>query len=97
MQSEPTLRNPRAPEITGECSDGNRRYPRLRSSVMRKRVMAVFGVVLVDALIIICFFYQAKLVESRSFRIWWFWSGTVFVNVWLILAIVHALGKKLRP
>ena len=61
---------------------------------MLKRVMAVFALILIAAIGIIYSLYHTKLAESGSAEVrLGFWAATVFIGVWLILAVVHVLRK----
>ncbi len=84
-----------APEPIDECDARNTKDPRLHKSALRKRMMAVFVLVLGAVMLTVCCLYQAKLVENGSRGIWsGFWVITAFIGVWLVFRIVQVLRKK---
>jgi hypothetical protein len=65
-------------------------HPRLRSAILRKRIMGVFIFVFGAVMLTVCYYYQSS--DMRRNGDWsWFWGGEVIVGVWLVLRIVLVL------
>ena len=87
-----------AKQDTPEPVDGrgtaNTKDPLLDKSLLRKRAMAIFVLVLGAVILTMCCFYQAKLVENGGRGIWsGFWVATIFISLWLVFRIVQIFRK----
>ena len=66
-------------------------YARLRSAILRKRIMAVFAIFLCTLLLTVYVFSRSTYLGSTDWR--WFWVGEVIVGVAFIFGIVQVLTK----
>jgi hypothetical protein len=80
------------PEPIAQRDAGNVGDPRLRTAILRKRILALFLIVLC-ALMLTTYFYR-RSAYLRSAGDWHlFWVGEVFIGVWVVVAVVQVLRK----
>ena len=80
------------PEPIGQRDAGNVRHPRLRSAILRKRILAFFLIVLCALMLTMYFYHRSAYLRSAGdWRL--FWVGEVFIGVWLVFAVVQVLRK----
>ena len=78
------------PEPIEQRDAGNVGPPRSSSTILRKRILAVFVIVL-TALMLTAYVYYRSAYQ-RSAGDWrWFWAGEVIVGVLVVVGIVQAL------
>jgi hypothetical protein len=71
---------------------GNVRDSRSHSAILRKRILAVFFVVLCALMLTMYVYYRSAYLRSAGdWR--WFWVGEGIVGVWLVFGIVQVLRK----
>jgi hypothetical protein len=86
----PKLETPEPIEQGDAASLGDTLSP---SVILRKRVTAVFILVLAAVMLTICCFYQTKLVENGSTRRSWFLETVAVIGIWVVFGIVQVLRK----
>ena len=80
------------PEPIEQRDAGNVGHPRSSSTILRKRIMGVFVIVL-TALMLAAYVYY-RCAYQRSAGDWrWFWVGEVIVGVLVVVGIVRVLRK----
>ena len=80
------------PEPIEQRDAGNVGHPRLRSAILRKRILAIFLVVLCALMLTMYVYYRSAYLRSAGdWR--WFWVGEVIVAVWLVFGMVQVLRK----
>jgi hypothetical protein len=77
------------PEPIEQRDEGKVRHPR---AMLRKRILAIFLIVVSGALMSVCVYYQSAYQRSAS-ELSWFWVGEVIVGVLVISGIVRVLRK----
>ena len=83
----------RTPEPIEQSDARNVSHSDSRSAILRKRILAVFLLVLCALMLTMRDYYRsAYLRGAGDWR--WFWVGEVIVGVWLVVGIVHVLRKK---
>ena len=70
---------------------GKIRHTRLRSAVLRKRVMSAFALVLMALMLTIYAYYRSTYLGSTDWRSFWFYE--VIIGVLLVFGIVQVLRK----
>jgi hypothetical protein len=80
------------PEHIEQRDAGNVEHPRLRSAILRKRILSVFLVFLCALMLTMYVYYRSAYLRSAGeWR--WFWVGEAVVGVWLVFGIVQVLRK----
>lgn len=76
-----------------QCDAENVSSPRLRSAILRKRIKAIFGIVLMALVYSIYFFYRSAYLRNAGD---WslFWIGEVFVGAYIVYAVTQVFKKK---
>jgi hypothetical protein len=82
-----------APEPIEQRDAGNVRDPHSRSAILRKRVFAVFVLVLC-ALMLTMYFYCRSAYLGSAWDWRRFWVAEVFIGVWLVFAVAQVLRKE---
>lgn len=67
------------------------KHPRLRSAILRKRITAVFALVLCTLVLTMYVYSRSTYLGSTDWR--WFWVGEVIVGVVFVYGIVQVLTK----
>jgi hypothetical protein len=80
------------PEPIEQRDAGNFRPPRLRSAILRKRIMTAFLIVF-TALMFTIYTYHRTAYLRRAGDWLWFWVGEGIIGVWFVFAIVQLLRK----
>jgi hypothetical protein len=80
------------PEPIGQRDAENVGHPRLRSPILRKRILAFFIIVLTALMLTIYAYYRTAY--ERSAGDWrGFWVYTVLLGGWLVFVVVQVLRK----
>jgi FtsH-binding integral membrane protein len=80
------------PEPIAQREDRNVRHPQSRRAILRKRILAVFLLVLCALILTMCVYYRSAYLRSAGD---WssFWVGEVIVGVWFVCGIVYVFRK----
>jgi hypothetical protein len=81
-------------EPTEPPDAGNGNQPHSSSGNLRRRIIAVFGLVLGALMFALYEYDQSTYLGSTNWR--WFWIKTVSIWIWFVFGIVQVIRGRLK-